>query len=98
ISGEWNFGRFFASSYGKIAVGPMHETVTIAGNMTVSDTIGGTTTAKGGILSTAGDVGTHQRDRIGLVPEGYLCAGVYLFPWLKAYVGYDWMYIQAVVR
>ncbi|HKI32815.1 MAG TPA: BBP7 family outer membrane beta-barrel protein [Gemmataceae bacterium] len=87
-------GRLLLDLRAKAALGVMHQTVDIASTSTLSD---GTTVA-GGLLSAPFDQGSHSRNRIAFVPEINVKVGYVITPWLRAYVGYDFLYLSSVVR
>jgi len=100
---EYLFGRFFANGWGKVAAGTMHQSANVEGFVAssfsaVGNQPGSEVRIPGGLLSQALDVGLHQRDRMGLVSEVNFNAGMYFLPCLRGYVGYDFMYVQKVLR
>jgi hypothetical protein len=93
-------GRFMADISGKSALGVMHQTVNVFGASVSNGT--GTmldgVVVPGGLLSSAVDNGSHSRNRIAFVQEINVKLGYQILPSLRAYVGYDFLYLSSVVR
>jgi hypothetical protein len=87
-------GRFLADIRAKAALGVMHETVNIFGASSLPDG----TLAAGGLLSSPLDQGSHSRNQIAFVPEINVKLGYQITPGLRAYVGYDFLWLSEVVR
>jgi hypothetical protein len=86
--------RFLVDVRAKAALGVMHQTVNVVGATLLPDG----TVAPGGLLSSPLDLGTHSRDRIAFVPEINVKLGYLITPNVRAYVGYDFLYITSVLR
>jgi hypothetical protein len=95
-------GRFLVDVRTLLGLGVMHETVEILGSTTTTSVIdsqpGTVTSGPGGLLSSPLDQGTHSRNRIAFVPEINVKVGYQILPCLRAYVGYDFLYLSNVVR
>ncbi len=80
----------------------MDQSVNVLGFTRVTNNDPGTqppsSTAAGGALSSALDNGNHSRTRISFVPEVNVKLGYNFTSWLRAYVGYDWLYVTNVAR
>lgn len=87
-------GRFIMDIRAKVALGVMHQTANVFGVSTLPDG----TTAAGGLLSSAFDQGSHSRNRIAAIPEVNVKLGYLITPNLRAYVGYDFLYLSNVLR
>jgi hypothetical protein len=94
---EGNYCGVFASARGKLGLGVMHQVASVDG-MSIVDNNGVLSTTPGGLLSGPGDAGKHSRDRITFLPELNLRLGYAITHWLRAYVGYDTLYISNVIR
>jgi hypothetical protein len=97
------FGGFFLNLLGKVAVGNMHQTVEIGSTTSVinNDPLAPPPTQpghNGGLLFAPDDVGQHNRDRISFIPEFGLKVGYCFCGWMRAYVGYEGMFVSNVVR
>jgi Putative beta barrel porin-7 (BBP7) len=99
----------FLSGYLKAALGDQHETLemagfTVASGTTTNTTTGVTTSAgptvlAGGALVGPAQNGLHQSwDRICFLPDGSINIGYQPCHWLRAYVGYDVMFISTLAR
>jgi hypothetical protein len=95
--------RFIIDIRGTAALGVMHQTVDVlSGFQLVS--VAGTpavttvTNGAGGLLSSPLDQGSHSRNVIAFVPEINVKLGYQLLPSLRAYVGYDFMWLSSVAR
>src|SRR5262249_59420948 len=75
------------------------ETVSIdsASTITGTPTATGAPTS-GGLLFSPTDVGKHSRDRISFPLEANIKIGYEFCNWLRAYVGYDVLYVTNVAR
>jgi hypothetical protein len=94
-------GRFITDLCFKTALGVMHQTVNVSGTtQTVNVYSTGTLTdfTSGGLLSSPLDLGNHSRNRIAFVPEINVKLGYQILPSLRAYVGYDFLYLSSIVR
>ena len=96
---RWNYlgRRLSANVTGKIAYGAMIERATIDGGTTLT-TSAGTTTATGGVLALASNIGTYNRTRTAFVPEAVVNLGYRLTSWATVSVGYNFLYSTEVVR
>jgi len=95
------FGRFYGSITGKVALGSDHETVTVNGNSTVGgffSTTGAPTLTPGGVFTQATNIGHRTRDEFTAVPEVQLQVGFNITSNIKAFVGYDFLYVSNVVH
>jgi hypothetical protein len=90
--GPWSLGLT-----GKTAIGSNHEIVNISGR-TIRTT--GTTqdVDLGGLLALPTNIGEYSRDRIAVIPQFGAEVGYQFNCHLRAYVGYDILYWDRVVR
>jgi hypothetical protein len=99
---DMSVGRFIADLLFKTALGVMHQSVDILGTTQTVSTFGsGGTLANatpGGLLSSPLDIGNHSHNRIAFVPEINVKLGYQVLPNVRAYVGYDFLYLSSVVR
>jgi hypothetical protein len=103
LRGEARYGMFNVEAIGKIGLGDMQQIVQIAGytyvqNTTTSATPGNLGTAYGGLLANASNIGRFSHNDFAFVPEATLNVGINLTRSLSAYVGYNFMYMDHVVR
>jgi hypothetical protein len=94
---EWRFWRrWYLGTDFKLALGETHEEVNIGG-ATFSSMTG--TTQQGGFLAQPGtNIGRYTQDRFAIMPEAELKIGYNFTDHLRAYVGYDVLYLTSVVR
>jgi hypothetical protein len=96
---EYHLGSYFVNLATKVALGPNQQSLDISG-LTAATTPGGvTTTTPSGFLALAGtNAGRQSTNWFVIVPEVNLQVGAQLSSRLLAYVGYDFLYINTVVR
>jgi hypothetical protein len=94
---EYHYGRWFAGATAKVALGTMHEVVTINGFTTLT-TPSVVTTAAGGLLAQPTNIGQYSHDRLAVIPEVGLKLGYQVNDHVRVYVGYDFLYVNNVVR
>ncbi len=101
---EYRFGAAFLNVVSKVALGPNHEVVSIAGSTT-----GGGVTVPGGLLAVAGtpvpgipmpggNIGRDVTNRFVVMPELGADLGVQLSCHVRVSLGYHLLYINDTVR
>jgi len=95
---EAHYEHFFASLVGKVALGVDHESVTINGVTSVTPVGGPTTISGGGIYAQGTNIGRLTRDQFAVVPSAQLQVGMDITCNIRAFVGYDVLYVSAVAR
>ena len=94
----WFFGRFSLGGFTKIALGNVHESVSITGN-TVFQPVGMMPfTQPGGLLAQGSNIGTFHQNRFAVVPEVGVKVGYRITDWCRAFVGYNFLYVSDVMR
>jgi hypothetical protein len=89
-----NVGHFYFYARGKVALGEMHETINVDSHtLDVSGNL-----IPGGLLAAPTDNGTRSRNRICVLPEINVKLGYAITPNIRAFVGYDFLYISDVIR
>jgi hypothetical protein len=98
LRGEKSWGCLFINGSAKVALGDMRSEVNING--TTTDGLPGfpTLTAPGGLLAQSTNSGQHLGNSFCVIPEAQLNLGCNVTRWLRAYVGYDYLYISQVAR
>jgi hypothetical protein len=91
-------GRWSVDLTGKLALGVNSQTIDIAGNQMLTTTQGAMSTFNGGLLAVPSNIGHHTRDRFAVVPEVGLKLGYQLNDWCRATVGYNFLFMNHVVR
>jgi hypothetical protein len=88
-------GNFFLNARGKFGFGVVHESVDIDSRTTSTLQ---PTSVPGGLLAGPLDLGKHARDHVAFIPELNVRLGYELTRWLRAYVGYDGLFLSNVAR
>ncbi len=91
-------GRFDSSMIAKVALGDDYQTVTVNGynNVTGFGLPSGTT--PGGIFAQSTNIGQRFRNEFCVVPEVQLQLGYNVSGRIRAFVGYDFLYMTDAVR
>ena len=94
-----NFGRWFAGLTYKVAVGAVHQTLDVSG-VTVQTAVPPIPagTFPGAVFAQPTNMGRHSSWEFAAVPELNLRAGVQIAGGLRAFVGYDVLYMSRVIR
>jgi hypothetical protein len=92
-----HWGRFSVDLVGKLALGSMHEAVTIQGQTTTNAPLP-VTQAVGGIFAQTSNIGTFNRDVFAVIPEVGVNLCFQVRPNVTARVGYTFLYISNVAR
>jgi hypothetical protein len=95
---EFRRNRWFLDLKTKIALGNVHQTVNIAGATVITDPALGVRTFAGGLLAQPTNSGQFSRNRFAWAPEVGVNVGYQLTDHLRAFVGYDFLYLSSVVR
>jgi hypothetical protein len=100
VSGEWRTGRLVLGGSVKVALGNVHQVIDIHGNtvITHADPTLPVQQFPAGLLALGSNSGTFTRDRFAVVPEVGLQVGYQLTDRLRAFVGYNFIYMSNVVR
>jgi len=100
VVAEYRYGRWFAEGTFKLGLGVVHQVVDIHGSTTITPldpTVAGRQFGQG-LLALDSNSGTFSRDRFAVVPEVGLKVGYQLTDQLRAFVGYNFLYVSSVVR
>ncbi|QEL13842.1 BBP7 family outer membrane beta-barrel protein [Limnoglobus roseus] len=95
---ERRYSHYYLGARAGVALGVNHQVIDIDGNTTITPPGGPAQTYQGGLLAQPSNIGHYTRDRFAVMPWVGLKAGVQLTPHLRAYVGYDYLYLSNVVR
>jgi hypothetical protein len=98
LARERRRGRFFTSLTGKISLGQVEQQVSINGAQTIHFTNGSTGQFTGGLLAVPGNIGTYSQRKFAVVPEIGFNVGMQVTPRLRAFVGYNFLYINSILR
>jgi hypothetical protein len=96
--GEMNFGRIYFRFSGKLAVGDLHETLSIAGASTLTQSGLPNVTVPGGLFATPSNIGHYTRDEFSVLPEFELTLGCEINNNIRVFVGYNILYLNRVAR
>jgi hypothetical protein len=102
---EIRTGMYSLMVTGKFAFGHMHQILLINGASGFSDQTrlgagpaAAMGTAVGGLLATSTNIGKFNNDEFAIIPEVTINLGVNLTRALTAFVGYNFLYVDRVIR
>jgi hypothetical protein len=99
LTGEVRRGRWFVNGRGTIAFGTVHQTATIGGGQALAYPDGTIGVYQGGLLALPGaNIGTFSQNKFAVMPEIGLNLGYHITPHLRAFVGYNFLYLSNVLR
>jgi hypothetical protein len=98
LAGELRHGCFFLNGRFLLGLGNVHQAIDIDGGQVVTTPAGNVSTFVGGLLAERTNIGAFNRDRFAVLPELNLHVGVDVNRWLRAYVGYNFLYCSSVAR
>lgn len=91
--------RMFLGITGKVAVGDVYQTININGSTAFSNFGVPAATFPGGLYALPGtNIGHYSQHRFGVLPEIGFKLGIDVTDHLRLFVGYDFMYLNSVVR
>jgi hypothetical protein len=98
ISSDFRCGGWFFNATEKLSLGDVHQVADIQG--VSQQFLAGQllSTTRGGILAQPTNIGTHSRDRFEAIPEVTLNLGYQFGQHVRTFVGYDFLYMNNVVR
>jgi hypothetical protein len=95
---EWQREQLALELSGKLAMGVNHDVADINGATVATPPGGPPATFANGILTAPSNRGSQNSDRFSLVPQVGVKLGWNVTPWLRATVGYDFVYWTEVAR
>jgi hypothetical protein len=102
VKAREQFGQFDASGVAKIALGDNYQTVAINGSATAVGSFvtvfGAGPAAAGGFFAQSTNSGQFSRNQFAVAPQVELEGGYRLQNGVRLFVGYDFLYINNVVR
>jgi hypothetical protein len=103
LRAEYQFGGFFVNATGKVALGTVEQSgdvsgASTAGNPTVPIPGFTFTNVPGGIFALATNSGHHYQSVFGVLPEADVKLGYNITRNIRAFVGYNFLYLNNVVR
>jgi len=94
---EVRFWRLFANVEGKLGFGNIHQTVNLTGATTFTGITGGNIET-GGHFNLVTNISHEAKDQFAVVPEVQAQLGIEFSRHLRAFAGYDFLYVNDVVR
>jgi hypothetical protein len=102
IRGGYTFGRLDVVATSKVALGNMWQEADIGGLTATTHAVvpgfGVLGVFPGGAFAQPTNSGVHRENRFAIVPEGDLTVGYRIASWLRATVGYSFLYASNVAR
>jgi hypothetical protein len=98
LRGEFGLGKFVVSTTGKVALGSNHEVVEVLGSSTLLLPGVPPLSVPVGQFAGPSNIGRRTHDEFAVVPEVEVKLGYQVTSWLRATVGYDFLYLSRVVR
>jgi hypothetical protein len=98
LRGEYTLGRLVVGSTAKVALGSTHEVVNVLGTSTLIPNVGPAVTVPSGQFAGPSNIGRRTGDEFAVIPEVEVKLGFQVTDWLRATVGYDFLYWSRVVR
>jgi hypothetical protein len=90
-------GRWSLDATAKLGLGWLHATARIEGATELRSSSGAVQVLSGGVLAAPGYTLAGE-DAFVVVPEITLTAGYQVTPWLRAVVGYNFLFVSQVLR
>lgn len=94
----FNRSRLHLNATGKLALGVNHEEVNIFGTSTIIPPGGPISATAGGAYTSPSNIGRTTHNEFAVLPQVTLQAGYDLTEHLRATIGYDFLYLNQVVR
>jgi hypothetical protein len=95
---SWQGERFGLDLTGKLAIGETHQTIDIQGASTQTGPGGVNGTFPGGFFTQTSNMGRYSANQFAFVPSAEMKFSVLITSYLRAFVGYDFLYWSQVVR
>jgi hypothetical protein len=98
LRGEYRWQHLVFEGKARLGLGNVHQRVDIAGAQVISRLTGQVQTLNGGFLALPSNSGPLSQNRFGVVPEVGIKVGYQISDGLRAYVGYDFLFWNSVLR
>jgi hypothetical protein len=98
LDGEYRWKNFFLGGTVKLAMGVMHERVTINGGTTFLVPGLAPIAGTGGLLALPTNIGSRTSNQFAVVPEFNVRLGYNVTEHVRIFVGYNFLYASNVVR
>jgi hypothetical protein len=96
LEGGWHWGRWSLDLAGRVALGDLNNTGTIAGATQVNSSAGNTTFV-GDLLALSSNIGKQSKDSFAVLPQ-VNATGRYSLGKVSVSLGYTFLYLNGVVR
>lgn len=97
VSFQYLRERWSVGGSAKLAIGATHQAVTVDGSTIVFPVNGDAVPLLGGNYATV-QIGGYSKNRFAVAPEAQLNVGYQISPYLRALVGYDFLFLSSVAR
>jgi hypothetical protein len=98
LMGEYDLGSFSVEARASVALGDTHQSILIDGSQVATFPNGTTTVSKGDLLALPSNIGRFNNDHFGVIPELDINIGYLITSHIRAFIGYDVLYWNSVVR
>lgn len=98
IAAERRRGILYGNIRASVALGGNTQTTEIDGSTVVVDRAGQVQSFPGGLYAQPSNIGRHSRTVFAVMPEIGIRGGVQLTPHVRAYAGYNFMYLSNAAR
>jgi hypothetical protein len=98
VAGRWYWGRWSVDGWGKVALGANVQLLDISGSQRFVSPTGTVQNFTGGLLALPSNIGHFSQTVFSVVPEVGLNVGYQFMPWLRGFVGYNFLYWSNVIR
>jgi hypothetical protein len=98
LRNEVRYGMFSVETIAKVGLGDMHQVLEITGSTNTLSGSGAMGAAYGGLYANSTNIGRFSHDDFSVIPEIEINVGINLTRSLSAYVGYNFMYMNQVIR
>jgi hypothetical protein len=95
---EIRYGMFSLDTVAKVGLGDMHEVLQVIGSTNTVSSTGAVGAAYGGLYANASNIGRFTHDEFSVIPEIQMNLGINLTHSLSFFVGYNFMYMNNVIR
>jgi hypothetical protein len=98
MAGRWYWGRWSVDGWGKVALGANVQLLDISGAQRFVSPTGTVQNFNGGLLALPSNIGHFRHTVFSAVPEVGVNVGYQFMPWLRGFVGYNFLYWSNVIR
>jgi len=95
---RWYFGRWSIDGRAKLALGDTVQQLTINGGQQIVSPTGTVQNFTGGLLALPSNIGQFHNNAFSVVPEVGVNVGYQFAPYLRGFVGYNFLYWSNVIR